>query len=148
MKKRAGVLPVMLMLAVCGCDKAPTETGNLYPTATPPLIVDVAGTWTGTLTYVGGSETVTVSITQDTDRVHAAWSTPRRGQGRFEGAFLANHPTADLAGTITLQHPQHCELSPVRVGGEPTGRSLRLTGSGYCQFDPFPVTLDLKRSIP
>ena len=141
------VWPALAMLVFAsGCSKAPTEVGEPFPTPTPPLTVDVAGTWQGVMTYQRRSERVTVTFTQETAHVYATWSTPSRGEVRFAGDFLPGRSIPDLAGNVTLQHA--CDARPFRVGGEPTSTKMVLTGSGLCLFDPVRFTLDLSRSAP
>jgi hypothetical protein len=139
------LLPFLLAVLAAGCGRTPTETGSLYPTATPPIVADIAGTWSGTMAYLRGSETVTVTITQEADRVHAAWSSASRGAIRFEGAFLSNRPAADLVGMVTIEHPLDCEISPLKVTGSPTTSQISLRGTGICRFDPVRFSLDLSR---
>jgi len=148
---RIFALAVAVLAAACG--KAPTEVSIQNSTATPtpiqPLMVDVAGTWTGTMTYLTRSERVTVSIKQDGPSVHATWSTPARGEIRFDGLFLlGNRTRPDLAGTVTFSHPLHCEMGPIKVGGEPTQSSMTLKGTGLYCFDPAPFSLELLKSGP
>ena len=138
------LLPFLLAVLAAGCGRTPTEAGNSYPTASPPIVADIAGTWSGSMSY-RGSETVTVTITQDADRVHAAWSSASRGAIRFEGAFLPIRSTADLVGMVTIEHPGNCEISPLKVTGFPTPNQISLRGMELCLFDPVHFSLDLSR---
>jgi hypothetical protein len=148
--RRIRILAVAMAVLAAACREAPTgvRVSSKIPTPIPPQIVDVAGTWTGTMTYLAGSDRVTVLVTQDGERVHASWSTSARGEIRFEGAFLANRTKPDLAGIITFSHPLHCEMGPIRVGGEPTPSSMTLKGTGLWCFDAAPFSLQLLKSGP
>jgi hypothetical protein len=145
------IFALAVAVLAAACSKAPTEVEirDVTPTTpTPPLVVDVAGTWTGTMTYGISSNRVTVLVTQDGERVHATWSVPARGDVRFDGAFQANRTNPYLAGTVTFSHPNRCETGPLKIGGEPTSRSLTLTGSALWCFDPVSFRLELLKSGP
>lgn len=147
---RIFVLAVAVLAAACG--KAPTEVSiqnfTATPTPTQPLMVEVAGTWTGTMTYLTRSDRVTVSIEQDGPSVQATWSTPARGEIRFDGLFLLGSTRPDLAGTVTFSHPLHCEMGPIKVRGEPTQSGMALKGSGLYCLDPAPFSLELLKAGP
>ena len=146
--KRLLTLALVTLLAAA-CGKAPTEVVSVQsPTPAPLLMTDVAGTWTGTMTYLTASEPVTASIAQDGPSVHVTWSSRYRGHVQFDGAFLGNRTKPYLSGALTVEKPIHCEMWPIKVSGEPTSSSMTLKGSGFWCFDPAPVSLQLLKSVP
>jgi hypothetical protein len=148
--RRIRTLALALMALAAACSKAPTEVRIQEPTPspTPAPILDMAGKWTGTMISFSGSERVEVSIEQNGAGVHATWPTAHRGNARFDGSLSGDRTKPHLSGGVTVERPNHCEMWPIRVGGDASASSVTLEGSTFWCFDPAPFTLELLRSVP
>jgi hypothetical protein len=147
-----------VFLVVTGCGKAPTEVDTRFPTPRPVAVVDLAGTWTGSMTFGGrATEGVSVSISQSSDRVIAVWTGRTVGDVRFEGGFLPNGATPYLKGTVTMSLPQ-CSVSflsdrgataaagtMVTVEGSVDATHIVLSGQTLCRLDVARFDLNLSR---
>ena len=139
--RRIRIFAVAVAVLAAACGKAPTEVvENRSPTPIPALTVDVAGLWTGLM----GSQGVVVTVTQEAERVEATWSTPTGGNYEFDGTFQPYTTTPVLSGTVKFGHPT-CEVSSVRVTGQPTTTQMLLKGYALCRFDVMQFSLDLSR---
>jgi hypothetical protein len=133
MKITAGIL--------LACSLAFSACNGRSPAAPAPVPLNLAGTWTGTWTFVSGGATVTdaatVTLAQTDTSAAGSWSSASGPGGQL--AFTVG---ASVTGTIslsqTLLNGVNCSASTTVVGTA-TSTQLKftlaaLTPTGLCQW--------------
>jgi hypothetical protein len=128
------------ILAVCcaltgGCES------NAPPTTPAPAALNLAGTWSGSWTFVVGGATVTdtvsVTLSQTGDSVNGTWTATGGSNGTV--GFTA---AATVSGSLSINHTlltgQLCAASTT-ISGTATTSALQfslgqLSSTGLCQW--------------
>ena len=100
--------PIVFSLAIVGCSSGATPT----PTSPAPVTpVQLAGTWTGTLSFTFDgqpySHTVTATIGQDQLHLTASMTLSGDWRGSLDGTLSAPTVQAQLPAHITLDAPSN-----------------------------------------
>ena len=144
------VLTLLILSGGCGSEplsSSPTvHLSVTNPSPTPPDVVNMAGTWTGTLEAQDQAvQQVTLTVVQSTNCVDGTWrSTSSDSRGAISGFAGKDSYT----GLFSLERGS-C-IGVVTITGEVGTDALRLTGgpvtksaaSGTCA-DPLPASLAL-----
>ena len=125
-------LLVMFALVTSSCGDSPSE-----PTAS----LNLAGTWTGTWTFVSGgatvSDAVTMTVSQNGTSAGGQWTAAGGAGGTVQFS-----PAADFSGTASISQTLiiggNCNASTT-ISGTATSNQIRftygtLTPTGLCQW--------------
>lgn len=145
----AGLALLALMSACGGSEPSISTVPTPGPsTAVPADIVDMNGTWVGTLEFPDrGAQQVTMTVSQFSNCVDGTWRSSGSGS---RGALSGFAGKDSYTGLFTFDAP--C-MGVVQITGSVSGDALRLTGgpvkpvgSGAC-VDPLPesIVLALRR---
>ena len=118
------------------------------PSGVPPGIVDISGTWVGTLESELGVQQITLTVVQASNCVDGTW---RSSSTDWRGAISGFAEKDSYAGLVSLEKGP-C-LGVVDMAGPVVDGTLKWTGgpvkpsagSGVCA-DPLPQTITLTLS--
>jgi hypothetical protein len=137
------------LLGGCGAT-APTPPAA-SPSAPIGPVVNIAGTWTGTLASANfPTQTITMMVYQATNCVDGAWSSL---SSDWAGSISGYAGEASYSGLVSWERPSgsgKC-LASATASGPVTGTTLhwtagKLTAIGSCDGDlPQSIVLDLQR---
>jgi hypothetical protein len=137
-------LALSALVSACGGSEPsmPTHPTPGSSTAIPGDVVDMNGTWVGTLEFPGrGAQEITMTVAQFSNCVDGTW---RSSASDYRGALSGYAGKDSYAGLFTFDGP--C-LGVVQITGSVGADTLRLTGgpvkpvgSGACR-DPLPESI-------
>ena len=148
----AAALIAVVLASSCGGSEpsAPTQPSPRPSTEVPADIVNMNGTWVGTLeTSAPGVQQITMTVVQFVNCVDGTW---RSDSSDYRGALSGYAAKDSYTGLFSFEYGS-C-LGIVQITGNVEANTLRLTGgpvtksvaSGTC-IDPLPesVVLSLRR---
>ena len=145
------MLSLATMLTSCGAT-APTPPTTTSPGAPIGPVVNIAGTWTGTMTSANlPTQSITMMVVQTTNCVDGAWSS---ASSEWAGSISGYAGEAWSSGLVSFERPAtgggKC-LASATVSGPVTGNTLHwtagtLTPIGACDGEyPQSIVLELQR---